>query len=96
MVSRELTATNVDMNVGMVKEVVSKLLDFPGPGGGPHEHLSVRPDLLNDLPDLRLKAHVQHAVGLIKHQVGGPSQVDLPDLQEVNQTTRSCDNYFSP
>ena len=37
-------------------------------------HLSVRPDLLDDLPDLRLEAHVQHPVGLVQHQVGHTSQ----------------------
>ena len=38
-------------------------------------HLSIRPDLLNDLPDLRLKAHVQHPIGLIQHQVGHATEV---------------------
>jgi len=45
------------------------------------------PDLVHDLPDLGLEAHVQHAVGLIQHQVGAAAQVDLPTLQEVDQPT---------
>ena len=43
--------------------------------GNHDHHLSVRPDLLNDLPDLRLKAHVQHPIGLIQHQVGHATEV---------------------
>ena len=48
-------------------------------------HLSVRPDLLYDLPDLRLEAHVEHPVGLVEHQVGDSPHADLPTLQEVDQ-----------
>jgi len=33
------------------------------------------PDLLNNLSDLRLKAHVQHAIGLVKHEVSAATQV---------------------
>ena len=48
-------------------------------------HLSVRPDLLYDLPDLRLEAHVEHPVGLVEHQVGDSPHADLATLQEVDQ-----------
>ena len=40
-------------------------------------YLSVWADLLDDLADLRLEAHVQHAVGLVQAQVGAPPKVDL-------------------
>jgi len=30
--------------------------------------------LLHNAPDLRLKAHVQHAIGLIQHQITAPGQ----------------------
>lgn len=45
------------------------------------------PDLVHDLADLRLEAHVQHAVRLVQHQVGAAPQVGLPRLQKVNQST---------
>ena len=41
----------------------------------------VRSDLLHDLPDLRLKAHVEHSVGLIQHQVGAATEVSLAHLK---------------
>lgn len=46
-------------------------------------------DLFNNLANLRLKAHIQHAVGLIQHQIGAATQVGLPRLQEVNEATGS-------
>ncbi len=41
---------------------------------------------------LGLKAHVQHAVSLVQHQVGDLVQEDLPGLQEVIQTPRCGNN----
>ena len=76
----------VDPALGVAQEVPGQLLNLPGPGGGPHEHLSVGPNLLENLPDLGLEAHIQHPVGLVEDQVGGPFQVHLPGLQEVDQT----------
>lgn len=51
--------------------------------------LHTYPDLIYNFADLWLKAHVQHAVSLVQHQVGATLQVGLSCLQEVNQTTRS-------
>lgn len=48
-------------------------------------------DLIYNFADLRLKAHVQHAVSLVQHQVSAALQVGLSCLQEVDQTTR-CGN----
>lgn len=45
-------------------------------------------DLIYNFADLWFKAHVQHAVGLVQHQVGATPQIGLSCLQEVNQTTR--------
>ena len=45
------------------------------------------PDLFDYLANLWLKAHVQHAVSLIQHEVGAAPQVRLPALQEVNEAT---------
>lgn len=41
--------------------------------------------LVDDLADLWLKAHVQHAVCLIQHQVGHPLQISHAGLQHVYQ-----------
>lgn len=46
------------------------------------------PNLIYNFADLWLKAHVKHAVCLIQYKVGASTQVRLPCLQEVNQTTR--------
>ena len=52
---------------------------------------STYPNLTDNLPELRLKAHVQHAVGFVDHQVGGPAQVGLVVFKEINQSAR-CRN----
>lgn len=49
------------------------------------------PDLINYLADLRFKAHVQHAVSFIQHQIGATTQVSLATLQEVNEATWGSD-----
>ena len=52
-------------------------------------------DLVDDLADLRLEAHVEHAVGLVEHQVGGAPQRDLAHLQVVQQAARRRDHHLS-
>ena len=93
VVGRELLGPNVDVDpaLGAAQEVPGELLHFPGPGGRPHEDLSVRTNLLEDLPDLGLEAHVQHPVGLVQDKVSGPPKIHLAGLQEVNETSRSGD-----
>ncbi len=44
-------------------------LDLARPGGREEERLALRGDGAHDLLDLRLEAHVQHAVRLVQHQV---------------------------
>ena len=87
MVGGQVLGADVDVDVALagVQEVSGQLLHLLGPGGGPHEHLAVGPNLLEDLPDLGLEAHVQHSVSLVQAQVGDPLQVHLASLQEVNQ-----------
>lgn len=46
-------------------------------------------DLVNDFPNLWLKAHVQHSVSLIKHKVRASTEVGLSCLQEVNESAWS-------
>ena len=57
---------------------------------------SVWPDLIDDLPDLGLKTHVQHPVSLVQHQVGSPLEVHLSNLQEINEPSRYGNHYLSP
>lgn len=88
VVGRKVHGTDVDLNeVGLV--VRSKLADLLGPRSGPHASLTVRANLTNDLPDLRLETHVKHTISLIEDKVGNTPQVGLARLEHVNQTTGS-------
>ena len=60
-------------------------LDLPRPCGREEERLALARQCGHDALDLGLKAHVQHAVGFIQHQVGDLSQPDLAAFQEVIQ-----------
>ena len=97
VVSGELLRPDVDVDpaIGAAQEVSGQLLDLPRPGRGPHEHLSVRTNLLEDLPDLGLEAHVKHPVRLVKAKVLAVLKADLASLQEVDQTTRSGDQQMT-
>lgn len=88
VVGRKFHRTDVDLNV-VVEEVGGELTDFLRPGGGPHAGLTVGTDLTDDLADLGLETHVQHAIGLVKNQVGDTAKVGTSGLQHVNQTTGS-------
>lgn len=90
VVGRQIQGTDVDLDeVGL--EFGSQLADLLGPSGGPHECLTIGPDLANNLADLGLETHVKHAVSLVKDQVGNTAQVGLAALQHVDQTTRGGD-----
>ena len=80
MVGGQLHGADVDVDVVLAEELLGEPLDVPGPGGGQHQDLPVRPHLAEDLPDLRLEAHVQHPVGFVQHQEGGSGQGELPTL----------------
>lgn len=87
MVGRKLQRANVDLDhVG--KEVAGKVADLLGPRCGPHERLAVRANLSNDLADLGLETHVQHAISLVQNEVCDATQVGLARLEHVDQTTR--------
>eukprot|EP00095_Tigriopus_kingsejongensis_P006845 maker-scaffold82_size396747-snap-gene-2.39 protein:Tk06845 transcript:maker-scaffold82_size396747-snap-gene-2.39-mRNA-1 annotation:"hypothetical protein TcasGA2_TC015389" len=86
--------TNVDLHV-VLEEVLGQTPHFLGPGGTPHEHLSIRSDLLDDLTDLRLEAHVQHAVGLVQNEIGSPAQVGLAHFQEIDQSTGGSNDHLT-
>lgn len=88
MVGREIQGTDVDLDE-VVEEVLGKVTDLLGPGGGPHESLTVRSDLADNLANLGLETHVQHAIGLVEHQVCDTAQVGLASLQHIDETARS-------
>lgn len=54
-----------------------------------HDRQSTYSDLVDNFPDLWLKAHVQHSVGLIQHKVGAATEVCLSCLKKVNEPSRS-------
>ena len=45
-------------------------------------------DVLKNLLDVWLEAHVNHTVGLIKDHIGAAAQNQVAVLQHINQTTR--------
>merc|ERR1719234_3049133 len=49
----------------------------------------------NDLPDIILKALVQHSVCLIKDQVADPFQVQATHIHQVLQPSRGCNHHLS-
>ena len=90
VVGRQISGTNVNMNVIIVKEVTSQLLNLFWPSCTPHQNLTVWTNLLENLPDLGLETHVQHPVGLIETHVGHTTKIHLSSLQEVDKSARSC------
>eukprot|EP00754_Rhynchopus_humris_P011141 Rhum_TRINITY_DN14219_c0_g1::Rhum_TRINITY_DN14219_c0_g1_i1::g.73711::m.73711 len=69
-------------------ELLRKRAHLLRPRGGEHERLPVRAHLAEDRRDLRLETHVEHPVGLVKHDEGGALQVRLAVLQEVDDAAR--------
>lgn len=88
VVGREVHGTDVDLDV-VVEEVRCKLTDLLGPSGGPHASLTVRANLRDDLADLRLETHVQHAIRLVQNEISDTTKVGAASLEHVNQTTGS-------
>lgn len=53
-------------------------------------------DVLQNLLDIRLKAHVNHAICLVQNHVGAAAQDQVAVLQYIDQTARSGDdNLFN-
>jgi hypothetical protein len=90
MVGREVHGTNVDLDE-VVEELGSELANFLGPGGRPHQSLTIGSNLAYDLANLRLETHVKHTVSLVKYQVGDTTEVSLSGFEHVDKPTRSGD-----
>lgn len=71
---------------------VRKFLDILGPSGGEHQRLPVWANLADDLADLGLETHVEHAVGLIHDQVSDTTEVRLVRFKHVDEAAR-CSNH---
>lgn len=85
VIRRQLQRPDVHLNIIGAEEVLRQASHLLRPRRTPHEHLAVGTDLRDDLSDLRLEAHVQHAVRLVQHEVRAPPQVRLARLEEVDE-----------
>ena len=85
-IGRQFHRANVDLHI-VVQKVGGHALHFFGPRRREHERLAVRANLLDNLANLRLKAHIQHTVRLIHHQIRHTTQIRLADRQHVNQAS---------
>jgi len=90
VVGGEIHGANVNLDE-IVEELRSEIADFLGPRRRPHQGLTIRTDLRNDLADLRLEAHVKHTISLVEHQVSYATKVSLARLEHVNQAARRGD-----
>mmetsp|Transcript_14650 Transcript_14650/g.59784 ORF Transcript_14650/g.59784 Transcript_14650/m.59784 type:complete len:459 (-) Transcript_14650:3942-5318(-) len=64
-----------------------------------HHRLSVRSEVVHDPRDLRLKAHVEHAIRLVEHHVRHPSQVGDSTgarRQHVDHSPRRARDNLAP
>lgn len=52
-------------------------------------------DVLQNLLDVGLEAHVNHTIGLVQDHVGAAAQDKVPVLQHVDQTTGGGDHNLS-
>mmetsp|Transcript_11581 Transcript_11581/g.31138 ORF Transcript_11581/g.31138 Transcript_11581/m.31138 type:complete len:324 (-) Transcript_11581:14-985(-) len=66
-----------------------------GQGCTEERHLFVRASGLQKHADLRLEAHVKHAIGLVKDQIADPTEIQLPSFQEVIHAARCADDAMN-
>mmetsp|Transcript_24768 Transcript_24768/g.62173 ORF Transcript_24768/g.62173 Transcript_24768/m.62173 type:complete len:292 (-) Transcript_24768:358-1233(-) len=92
-VRRDLSRTNRDLD-GITQKLGGQLMDCLRPGGTPEKSLTIGTDLTNDLADLGLETHIEHAIGLIEHQIGDTTQVGLAALEQIDQTARCGDHHL--
>ena len=55
-------------------------------------HLTVGANLLDDLADLGLETHVEHAISLVHDEVGNAAKVGLAGLEHVDETSGGGDD----
>ena len=91
VVGGKLKGADVNLDE-ILLEIGGKSADLLWPGSGPHASLSVWANLSENLANLWLETHVQHAVSLVENQVGNTAEVGLSGLEHVDETTWSSDN----
>ena len=84
-------ATDLD-GLGRVLELVGEALDLAREGGGEHEGLALFRQRLHDAADLRQEAHVEHAVGLVEHEILKAGEVAMTLTHEVDKTAGGGDD----
>ena len=60
-----------------------------------HERLPVGANLADNLANLGLETHVQHAVGLVHNEVGNPLEVGLARLKHIDKTAGGGDDNLN-
>lgn len=93
VIRRQRQRANVDLDV-VLEELLRQLFHLLRPRCRPHQHLPIGPNLLDDLANLRLEAHVQHAVRFVQHQIRAAPQIGCAALQEINQATGRRDHHL--
>ncbi len=78
--------------IRICEEISGHSLHFLGPSSRPHERLTIRADLRDDLADLRLEAHVKHAVRFVEHQVCYTTKIRDARLEVVDETAGRGDH----
>mmetsp|Transcript_103586 Transcript_103586/g.278295 ORF Transcript_103586/g.278295 Transcript_103586/m.278295 type:complete len:297 (+) Transcript_103586:356-1246(+) len=96
LVALELVAVPDGDGVSAVEELCREAAHTRRPRGREEHGLLVARDLRQDLADLRLEAHVEHAVRLVHAQEAHRLQVDHAALDEVVQATRSSREQVRP
>mmetsp|Transcript_103587 Transcript_103587/g.278300 ORF Transcript_103587/g.278300 Transcript_103587/m.278300 type:complete len:297 (+) Transcript_103587:356-1246(+) len=96
LVALQLVAVADGDRVCAVQELLGQPAHGRRPGGGVEHGVPLTGHLRQDLADLRLEAHVEHAVRLVHAQEAHRLQVDHAALDEVVQATRSSREQVRP
>mmetsp|Transcript_14451 Transcript_14451/g.30324 ORF Transcript_14451/g.30324 Transcript_14451/m.30324 type:complete len:219 (+) Transcript_14451:706-1362(+) len=77
---------------GFPEEFRGQAPDPGRPRRGEEESVPLPRHLVQDLPDLRLEAHVKHAVRLVENELHYSVQLELPTLEEVIDAAGGADD----
>ncbi|OPZ29258.1 MAG: hypothetical protein BWZ01_00701 [Deltaproteobacteria bacterium ADurb.BinA179] len=81
---------------GIVCHLVRKAAQLVGHGGGEEHGLPLCGQKLDDAADVRQKAHVEQAVGLVEDEMLHTREIDAPAGDVVEQPARACRNDLDP
>ncbi len=77
---------------GLLQHLAAERGDRLRHGRAEEEGLACRRQMLQHLPDLRQEAHVEHAVGLVEHEVLEMRELRVAEAEVIEQTPRRCDD----